>query len=246
MNKQFDTNILYDRYRVQIKFRSWLCGGMPRNKDLIRTWVEAQTEHADEETNKQVAELEETVNEVSEKCWNGFPEGDEGLFIWTRQVKALFRECSTVLGMTREKRGSKQIIQHAFEVKGTHGLDLQRIYLGKKAPDGTEEKAIHVMTAQGPRSALRRTDYVEGVELTFEVWVLGTSAQESRHIGEKDIVRLLTLAQENGLGACRSQGHGKFDVVEFEKIADAPIKSEVKKEFEPKGKKKENAKTLTA
>jgi len=218
---RFNAERLYDRYRVQIQIRDRICGGMPKNPDLIKNWVEATTGHADEISEKLIQENAElVVNEVAEKCWNGFPEdAKHGLFVPCRNIKACLKQSAQLLGIYKNKRGSKQIMAEGMEVKGNEFEGRSdRVYLGKKMPDGTDESAIHVMTAQGPRTALRRMDYVTKPTLSFEIWVLKTAAQETRHIGEEQLVEILTHAQENGLGASRSQGEGKFNVIEFQKI----------------------------
>jgi len=79
-----------------------------------------------------------------------------------------------------------------------------------KKPDGHVESAIHVMTPRGPRSALKRCDYVQQAHATFEIWVAGEA------VTKKDLEQLLTLGQEIGLGASRSQGYGKFTLERFE------------------------------
>jgi hypothetical protein len=216
---EWDSSSLYDRYRVTLRLRDKICGGMPKNPDLIRSWVEAGTEHSDERTEAQTKEaIEALVDATTEKSWNGFPGDDTGgLFIWSRQIKALFKECASMLRVTVEKRGSKQIFQHGFEIKGAVKDD--RVYLGRKDPHGYDEGPIHVQTAQGPRTALKRVDYVLAPELTFEVWVLATHAAETRHVGETELRQMLLFGQENGLGADRSQGRGKFDVVAFERVS---------------------------
>jgi len=234
---RFDPTGLYDRYRVKIKIRDRICGGMPKNEELIRAWVVATTGHDDEQTEEQVKEnIETIVDKKAEKSWNGFPGDERGLFVPARNVKACFKQSASVLGIVKDRRGSKQILAEGMEVKALDGGD--RIHLGRTEPDGFDESAIHVMTAQGPRSALRRMDYVEGVEIEFEVWVLQTHAAESRHIGEDELVDILRHAQENGLGASRSQGEGKFDVLEFEKlpasVSSAPRKRPPPKEEKPK------------
>lgn len=217
---RFDSSGLYDRYAVAIQVRDRIVGGMPRNPELIASWVQATRPDGEAEDPAKTAALiqedaELIVNAVAEKMWTGFPEHSElGLFLPTRQVKALLKQSASVLGITKKKRGSKQILAEGLEVKAkTDPRD--RLYFGKKKADGTEEKAIHVMTAQGPRSALKRFDYVLEPRFEFEIWVLKTHAQETRHIGEEELVAILQHAQENGLGASRSQGEGKFDVVEF-------------------------------
>lgn len=215
-NNEFDAKSLYDVYQVTLRIRDKICGGMPKNPELLKGWIAASTEHNDATTTQQEKDAREVLlTPTEEKSWNGFPADEKGLFIWSRQVKALFKECASMLRITVEKRGSKQIFQHGFEVKGPDRAD--RVYLGKKDADGSDEGPIHVQTAQGPRTAIKRVDYVSGVDIKFEVWVLTTNGNETRHIGEKELKLLLNFGQENGLGADRSQGHGKFDVIEFSK-----------------------------
>jgi hypothetical protein len=216
MDNRFEARGLYDVYRVTIQIRDRICGGMPRNAGLIESWVKATTGHKDEQAeNLAKADLELLVNEVAEKSWIGFGEDAGGLLIQARQIKACIKQSATVLGVIKKKKGSRQILAEGMEVKATDGGD--RIHLGVKEPTGTHENAIHVMTLQGPRTALRRMDYVTRPRLAFEVWILRTAPQEDRHIGEEDLVHILRHAQENGLGASRSQGEGKFHVVEFSK-----------------------------
>jgi hypothetical protein len=218
--KEWNPEHLYDRYLVKITLRDKICGGTPKNPDLIKDWIKAGTGFDDEQTVAQTKEAQDAlIEETTEKSWNGFP-GDleAGLFIWSRQVKALFKECASMLRITVDKRGSKQIFQHAFEIKGLDKAD--RIYLRTSKPTGFDEGPIHVQTAQGPRTALKRVDYVERPTLSFMVWVLATHTAETRHVGEKDIRKMLLFGQENGLGADRSQGRGKFDVVGFEPLGN--------------------------
>lgn len=219
MDDRFQSRKLYDVYLCTIVFRGRLCGGVPRNKELIKAWVMAGTEHNDELTETQTQEAKDAIiNDVAEKSWIGFFEdAEKGLWLHTRNVKAALKQGASMLRITKDKIGSKQIFAEGSEIKGLGGSD--RIYLDRKVPDGTDEKPIHVMTAQGPRTALKRFDYVTQPKISFEIWVLKTAAGEKRHIGEEDIVYVLTFLQENGIGADRSQGEGKFSVLEFEKIA---------------------------
>lgn len=214
--KGFETTELYDVYNVTIALRDQLHGGQPKNPDLLKGWIAATTEHDDAKTTAQEKEAREVLLEpTEEKSWNGFPTDEKGMFVWARQVKAMFKECASMRRIFMEKIGSKQILQHGFEIKGPD--DDARIYFDKTKPDGCFEGPIHVQTAQGPRTAIKRVDYVEQVKIKFAIWVLKTAPAEKRHIGEKEVRMMLMLAQENGLGADRSQGHGKFDVIEFAK-----------------------------
>lgn len=228
---------LYDVYLVRIRLIDKLCGGTPRNPELLRGWIAATTKHDDATTDAQEREAREALlAPTEEKSWNGFPGDEVGLFVWARQVKALFKECASMLRITTQKLGSKQILQHGFEVKGLQKYD--RVYLGKTAPDGFDEGPIHVQTPQGPRTAIKRVDYVEGVELEFEVWVLDTHPTEKRHVGKGEMTLMATFGQENGLGADRSQGRGKFEVIKFDFVQKGRgVGQEPKAEAEPKAPK---------
>lgn len=241
----FDAFKLYDIYTVTIRARNRICGGTPKNPDLLRGWIAATTEHDDSKTTDLVNEARAALLEpTEEKSWNGF-RGDPtlGLYVECRQLKALFKEAATMLRLTTDKRGSKQIFQHGFEIKAVDGGD--RLFLGTKEPTGCAEGPIHVQTAQGPRTAIKRVDYVERASLTFEVWVLSTHASETRHIGESDIVQMLTFGQENGFGADRSQGNGKFDVVDFTVKQKAAKRSEEVEAKPAKAKKAANSTTAS-
>jgi len=216
-----DPSTLYEHYLVTIELSEKVYGGMPKNRELIKAWVAARTGFNDELTEAQTAEHLETMTEgVAEGMWTGFPVDATGIFIHSRQIKAMLREGATMLNITKKKRGSKQVIQHGFEVKNPGDFG-QRHYFSpnSREPDGSDEGPIHVQTAKGPRTALKRQDFVEGRQLTFAVWVLSTESGESRHLGENEIVSMLRHAQENGLGASRSQGNGKFVVKAFAKVA---------------------------
>ena len=216
---QFNTDKLYGKWTVEIQTRDKLCGGTPRTPEMIEGWVKAKTGYSDEQAKELAAEaIEDIQGQLTDASWNGFRADERGLYIETRQVKAMLRECFTVQRLFVKRRGSKQIYQHGLEIKGAE--HPRRIYLDRGEPDGCDESPIHVMTPQGPRSALKRVDYVKGALLSFELWRYKTIPQETRHIGEEALVAALTLAQENGLGADRSQGQGKFDVVGFEAQAD--------------------------
>lgn len=233
---RFDSSKLYDIYNVTLQTRDRLYGGVPRNEELIKSWIEARSGYDDEQTKKLVEEMKEKVKETkeaeallsnavdgaAEKTWNGFLcHKEKGLYLETRCLKAMFKEVGSLLNIFVKKRGSKQIVQHGtFLARSPDPTDRERIYFKKLQPDGVDEKPIHVQTAQGPRTALKRCDYVENVEVKFQIWVFKTHPAESRHISEEDLVLMLTLAQENGVGADRSQGHGMFDVVDFFKIEE--------------------------
>jgi hypothetical protein len=209
-----DSSDLYDTYEATIHMTSKLCGGIPKNPAMIADWIKARTGFDDEKTADQIADMEAHVDEQAEKSWIGFYRDERGICLECRGVKAMFKECASVLRITEQKRGCKQIFQHGFEVKAVDGGNV--IPLGLAEPHGWFEAVCHSMTPKGPRSSLKRVDYVEDINVHFRVLVLKTALQETRHIGEAEIRRILAFAQENGVGADRSQGRGKFVVTRFD------------------------------
>jgi hypothetical protein len=90
-----------------------------------------------------------------------------------------------------------------------------KLMLGVQEPTGVELVVGHIAGPMGPRSTLTHYEYVERPEIEFRVMVMHDciSAEQWRDIW--------THAQENGLGTLRSQGHGRFDVVEWECLTPA-------------------------
>lgn len=79
------------------------------------------------------------------------------------------------------------------------------------APDDVETFIGHVTGPQGPRSNLTRVEVVSGATIHFEAKIL---RDEIKHTHWPII---FLAGQENGLGAMRSQGYGRFDVSRFER-----------------------------
>jgi hypothetical protein len=224
-DERFTSKRLYDVYSVTLAIREQICGGKPRNEELLADHIRRKTGHDDELTKKQFADakgkldeegLKELTDEKIEKSRTGFLEDGKGLYIDTYQVKAMIKQSAQMLGFYKKKRGTKNMCAEGTEIKGLE--HESRIYLGVKVPDGTDESVVHAMTPQGPISGIKHVDYVTKPTIRFEIWVLKTAPAETRHMGEDDLIEILTFSQENGLGADRAKGMGKHNVIEFRKI----------------------------
>jgi hypothetical protein len=207
---------MYRLYDVEIKIRDRICGGIPKHPEIIRSWVEAKTKFDDEQAKKIIRETsvimatEEIFEDKTLKAWTGFKKDEKGLFIESRQIKAMVKENANILkGVT----GAKPIINiRNLQARLAERVFVKpdRIYLGVKEPSGFMEIAIHVFTPKGPRDSLKRVDYVEGPTLKFQLEVLDDGL-----IGKKELELIVEHAQRLGLGANRSQGYGQFEVLEL-------------------------------
>ena len=209
--------ITYKRYLATARIIGQIEGGVPKNAEMIKTWLETKgVSKADiyQDTlaamgKEEAADGAEAAQaDLTEKNWCGFKCGDRGLYIEARQIKAAFKEaanvCKGMIGLTaaRSKLAERVWIR---------GIDNpEAIWLGTEKPDGTEERVVHAMTRRGPISSIKRTDYVNAPTLEFELEVLndGTFTEET-------LRELLVYMGKNGIGANRSQSAGQFELVSF-------------------------------
>ncbi len=194
---------MWRHHTVTLQFRDKIAGGIPKSTGMIEGWLNARNKP--ELIDQTAEEMGDQLDETIDTMWTGFKSDEKGLYIETRQVKAMFKEAANVI---RHAIGFKGFMRARIAEKVFIYPD--KVYLGVTEPSGREEKPIHVMTRQGLRSALKRYDYVERPRITFNLKVLDDGQITDKHLGD-----ILEYAQDAGLGADRSQGMGKFDLVEF-------------------------------
>jgi len=201
--------------RIQIKDR--LMGGIPHSPELIKGWLGskfAEEKDRDKIAKATASELKEMADSKEDGTWNGFKfDEKEGLYVESRQVKAMIKEAASVL---RVKLGIA-----AFKAKVAERIFIEpdKIFLGRMEPDGREERPISAMTAMGPINALKRTDYIETPVLEFRIKALNdplVAKNKDKIHPEAYLPLLLGYAQDNGFGADRSQGYGQFHMEKFE------------------------------
>jgi len=83
-----------------------------------------------------------------------------------------------------------------------------------KQAHGYVDRVKHISDASGKRSAIGRHDFFEKARLVFDIKWLNNGVYSM-----DDMRRSWALAQDDGLGASRSQGFGKFDVVDWQVLA---------------------------
>lgn len=212
---------MYRKYRVQLQIRDKILGGIPKNPELIQGWLKSKG--LEEKAIEEIAAKTEpavavAIEEETNKAWTGFKSDEDGVYIEGRQVKALLKEACSMLRIAVKKRGTKQVLQHGTFVKP------EKIYLNVddgddsiafEKPTDHLEMVAHVVGPRGPRSTIKRHDYVERPFINIEIWVV-----DNEMIPMQAIKDMLTLGQEIGLGCSRSQDFGKFDLVSFEEIKE--------------------------
>ncbi len=218
------TNV-FTVYQARLLFKDRIMGGTPKDPKIIEGWLRSRAgvnnddeilqaikrtlqEQGVDVTDGQTYEemVAASAGLAANKQTNGFKFDENGLYIEGRVVKAMLKECTNILypyGVDKwtvtQKAPRSALAERVF-------VDADRIYLGVKEPTGIEMFVGHVTGPQGPHSTLTYYEYVERAEITFDVRVAEDLVSEQQW-GE-----LWTLAEQNGLGALRSQGFGRFDI----------------------------------
>jgi hypothetical protein len=196
--------------------RDKLLGGVPKDPRLIEGWLRAKAGIEDplelrQAVTRTVEELGEDsqVDAARKPTTVGFKVGEEGLYIEARQVKALLKECTNILfggerwGPTR--KGPKSFLAERVFVSP------ERLWLGCQEAAGLELIVGHISGAGGPLSTLGYHEYVVRPSIEFSIKVVRDV------ISADQWADVWVLAQEIGLGAVRSQGFGRFQLMSWER-----------------------------
>jgi hypothetical protein len=215
---------LWIRYAVELSIANRLVGGIPTNSKLIAGWIQSNMKSADQITRDKIAEatidaLPDLVDEKAQGMWTTFKVDGTGVFLESRCIKSMLKEAANVLRPLLQQHEKNPDAKSRFtnlKSRAAERLFVEgdRIYIyrdGKPITrvDGAEERAIHVMTAQGERSALKRYDFINApCSIRFNLKVLNDRQFDT------DLVRtLFEYAGINGMGADRSQGNGIFELM---------------------------------
>jgi len=90
--------------------------------------------------------------------------------------------------------------------------EIAALALGATEPAGVEMTIGHVFSPTGPRSMVGYHEFVQRATLEFQVLTMRDC------LTPEQWADLWVHAQENGLGALRSQGFGRFFIQQWERI----------------------------
>lgn len=197
-----------------------LVGGIPKHPEIVKRWQEAKwpTNPArslqpgdpatpDEAADATVALLGAQAFDADEKVagiWTGFAMAADELAIEARNVKAMLKESANICKPLLPTSKTDKTQAWKSKVAERVFVEPLLIPLGRTEAE-TSEKPIHVMTAQGPRTALKRTDFLTDVHVVCVLKVLNDGL-----VTEEVLSVLLEHASVNGIGTDRSQGNGTF------------------------------------
>lgn len=198
-----------------------IAGGTPTDPNVAEGWIKTKLGAKDDLLREMVAETmvergvtaDEAAKVVdSLKHLNGFKRDPEhGLYIEGRQLKAALKEaasCAVAAGKLNARGWGKTnkgllsyLAEHVFVVE-------DRLYLGVAEPSGINQRFVHTFRGSG----IQYEEYVEDAKISFTVMA-------DHDFSEKEWAAIWTSGEQQGIGASRSQGYGRYEVTRWDRQA---------------------------
>lgn len=229
------------RIEVTIQLREWLMAGKPADLDAAIAMLKArdledQIEAVSAPIDALVAgasELEdphlraqaaERVSTNQGLCDFVRRPGHPGLWIPANNIKAGFKENWSVLGRMNEVRGSRKAIAEGVFIFCANSWEMPSaerdwIKVGEEGDQKIHVSVSHNQGPKGPVSSIKRNEYVVRPIIKYDMYIAKYAAVEDK-LSDDDIAKALIHFQEHGLGASRSQGYGKHDILEIRPLED--------------------------
>lgn len=221
------------------KIEGWLRSKVEAKDEIIREMVaeaivDRGLQAAEGESADDVSLTEKAIADVvANKHLNGFKRLPDGtLYIEGRQVKAMIKEAANIRWPANRwgptKKGTKNFFaEHLFVME-----DILPIYAPDEVPDTVAAPNGEPMTLVRPtdlgRVYIKPTDIQQrfvqsrfGSSITLEEFVepalIRFTLFTDHEFSKDEFGELFVTGETNGLGASRSQGYGRFAVVEWRK-----------------------------
>jgi hypothetical protein len=217
------------QYKVTLHLAR-ICGGIPSDPSVAEGWIKSKLADKDVLLREEVAKVmlerginaDEAAGEVDKnKHLNGFKRTKDGLlYVEGRQVKAMIKESANIRWPYPQVWGPTGLRKVSDAVKGqgrgkvssaffAEHVFVQEDVLTLGVTEPTDVMQRFVQTWRG--SAIQYEEYVDECDISFTV------ASDWSFTDEQWALLWLT-AEQNGLGATRSQGYGRFEVTQWDVI----------------------------
>jgi hypothetical protein len=214
---------VFDKYKAKAYPFTWaatlhvgrIAGGTPTDSKVAEGWLKTKlTADRDDLIREAVAEVmvergvgadEATSIVDTNKHLNGFKRDENGLYIEGRQVKAAIKEAANVR-WPKDRWGPSRkgtlsfFAEHVF-------CQEDRIPLGVAEPSGIAQRFVHTWRGSG----IQYEEYVDDAKVPFTV-------ATDHDFSEEQWALLWLTGEQQGVGASRSQGYGRYDVVRWDRL----------------------------
>lgn len=186
--------------KFKIELLTEMLGTVPKDPEIYKTYIESKKPNDVDEDESL------TVEKIESKGWTGFHLDEKELFIYSYMIKGFLKNAGNVLkDVVKIKALRSKINNYVF-------ISPRKIYLGQSKPDSVVERPLRVMTAQGPRVSLARSDSINaGKEIEFTVSLI-----PHKEIKWSVLDELFEYGKLMGLGQFRSGDYGQFKIISVE------------------------------
>jgi hypothetical protein len=197
-----------------------IAGGTPTDPNVAEGWIKTKLGAKDDLLREMVAEtmVERgvTADEAAKivdtnKHLNGFKRDEQGLYIEGRQLKAALKEaasCAVAAGKLTARGWGKTnkgllsyLAEHVFVVE-------DRLHLGVTEATGINQRFVHTFRGSG----IQYEEYVTDAKVDFTIIA-------DHDFSERDWAAIWTSGEQQGIGASRSQGYGRYEVTRWDRTA---------------------------
>jgi hypothetical protein len=202
-----------------------IAGGTPSDPRVAEGFLRTKLADKDDLIREMVATLmidrgiteDEAIAEADKlRHLNGFKRTPEGLlYIEGRQLKAAIKEAGCVAmsaGKLKRKWGTtgkgikSYLAEHVFVIEDT-------LTLGVTEPTGIMQRFVHTYKGAG----IQYEEYVENAEITFTVVT-------DQDLSDEEWAMLWLTGEQQGIGATRSQGFGRYQMMEWAPLSTPPAR----------------------
>lgn len=209
------------RYAATITVTN-LAGGVPSDPNVAEGWLRTKLAKKDDlirdmvmqtMVERGITDVEEAAAEVDKlKHLNGFKRNEHGLYIEGRQLKAAIKEAAGVARATdklKMKWGTTNkgvlgfVAEHIMVVEDTLQLDV------------TQPSRVLQSFPKNPRTGQTGIQYTEVIdETSFDCTIIA-----DYKFTDQEWAMLWLTGEQQGIGASRSQGFGRYEVTRWEPAA---------------------------
>lgn len=213
--------------KVTLHFVGKLCGSVPANEDVVKSWLEARKPGVKPPSGKSITEVaEEVINripdineenlELEKRSTIVFEQVDGKLVLRAATVRSHLKDSvnqvqNQFVGRIKGERNFTTRIKNGLYIgggyrdeSGTEVLFIMKDGKPVTKPDGFQERMVHAKSPSGPVNALKRFAYVLRPTVQFTAYLLGNS------VTSEDLGMILKYGATHGYGGERSMQEGQY------------------------------------
>lgn len=195
-----------------------IAGGIPSDPKVAEGWLKSklgldsevalQKMVADTMAERGVSVEEAIAITNTMKNLNGFKRDEDGLYIEGRQLKSAIKEAANVAVAVKnlKQKGWGETRKWALGFVAEHVVVVEdRLYLGVHEASGVNQRFVSTHRGTG----IQYEEYVADAEIDFTI-------MSDYEFSKDEWAAIWLTGEQQGLGASRSQGYGRYEVTRWD------------------------------